>query len=179
MSEGECGRQSSAKSYLSCSALLAEGARFPPLTHWAEVALLHTLLLRQRATGGSIILASSGDVIVSSRVLGQKSTRSGLVTRRSKYFLCFLRWDVSVLFPLASLFVHSDMFYHLSSCLWVLLCSVTELFKIHQPRAAERAQCGGRDSGAVWPPHSLSSKCELVGLRFVEHQQSDVVYKSC
>lgn len=134
MSEGEDGKQSSAKLCLSCSPLLAEGAHFPPLTHWAEIVLLHT---RQRATGGSVTLASSGDVIVSSRLLGQKSTRSGLVTRRSKYFLCLLQRDVSVLFPLASLFVHSDMFYHLSSCLWVLLHSVTELFKICQSRVAE------------------------------------------
>lgn len=173
MSEGEHGRQSSAKSCLSCSPLLAEGAHFPPLPHWDEVALLPTLLTRQRATGGRVILASSGDVIVSSRVLGQKSTRSGLVTRRSKYFLCLLQRDVSVLLPLASLFV--DMFYHFSSCLWVLLDSVTELFKICQSRAAERAQCSGRDTVAVQLPPLLSFKWELIELRLVEHQQSDPV----
>lgn len=73
MSEGEHGRQSRARSYLSCSALLAEGAHFPPLTHWDEAALLHTLLMRLGATGGSVILASS-DVIVSSS-LGSEVTQ--------------------------------------------------------------------------------------------------------
>lgn len=179
MSEGEHGRQSSAKSCLSCSPFFAEGAHFPPLTHGDEVALLHTQQTRQRATGGRVILASSGEVTVSSRVLGQMSTRSGLVTRRSKYFLCLLLRDVSVLFPLASRSVHSDVFYHLSSCLWVLLDSMTELFKICQSRAAERAQCGGRDTGAVQLPRLLSSKWELIELRFVEHQQSDLIYKAC
>jgi len=135
--------------------------------------------MRQRASGGSVILPSSRDVIASSVVSGQKSNRSGLVTRRSKYFLCLLQSDVSVLFPLMSLFVHCDVFYHLSSCLWYIeFYFVTEMFRICQTTVAESVPWDGRQSMAVQPARLLCSIGQIesyIESRFVEQQQSDLV----
>lgn len=121
--------------------------------------------MRQRASGGSVVLPSSGDVIASSIVLGQKSNRSGLVTRRSKYFLCLLQWDVSVLFPRTSLFVHYDIFYHLSSCLWYIGSYFTmqqNCLKSVRPRLQRaRSVAGGR----AWLCGRLARSAPLAKLR--------------